>query len=151
MRILATALAALALTVAGCGGGSGQNDVGSYRQDFLPLNRSLVALGKQVGAGLQTARGKSDARLEREFGAYADRLTGLQKDFARLHPPQKLAREQKDLVRTIGRVQRSLRGIARASRRHDFKAAERSASALVLSSIGLKRARERLVRDVRKG
>jgi hypothetical protein len=147
VRVVVIALGALALVVAGCGGQSKQE---SYRKEFQPLNRSLVQLGKQVGVGLQTASGKSDARLKREFAGYADRLGVLQGDFARLDPPDKLAGEQKALIRNIGRVQRSLHGIELAAARHNFKAAKRAAAGLVLSSIGLKRARERLVRDVSK-
>jgi hypothetical protein len=148
MRFLTIALSALAIAVAGCGGGSSES---SYREDFQPVNRSLVRLGQSVGQALRAARGKSDAQIGREFGGYADRLGKIQKDLDDLNPPDKLAREQDGLVRAVGRARRALRGIANAARHKDFNAARQATIRLVISSVGLKKARERLTRDVSKG
>ena len=148
MRLWPLALCALAIALGGCGGQSKQD---SYRKDFEPLNRSLVQLGKDIGRGLQSAPGKSDRRLGREFAGYAGRLGALRRRIAALDPPDKLRGDQRALVRTVGRVDASLRGIELAAAHHDAGVAQRSTAALVLSSIGLKRAREHLVRDLGKG
>jgi hypothetical protein len=148
VRLLVVALSLCAVTVAGCGGQSKQ---ASYRKDFQPLNRSLVQLGRQVGGALQTSRGKSDEQIRREFGSYAARLDKIQGDFDGLDPPGKLAGEQDSLVRAIGRVKSALRGIELAAAKKNFNAARRATIRLVLSSVGLKRTRERLTRDLGKG
>ena len=148
LRLFAVALSALAIAAAGCGGESKQE---SYRKEFQGVNRSLVQLGLAVRQGFQTAPGKSNGRLRREFGDFADRLHKIRGDLDGLDPPSRLASEQGAVLRAMARVEGGLRGIERAAAKGNFNAARRATVRFFVASASLKRARQRLNRDVRKG
>jgi hypothetical protein len=146
-RLLAVALSALAIAVAGCG----ESKQESYRKGVQAVNRDLGQLGRVVFRGLVSARGKTNPQFRREFSGYANRLHKIQGDLDRLDPPSRLAREQDALVRAIGQLQRSLRGVADlAAGKATVTAARRALNGLFITSAAVKRARERLTRDAAK-
>jgi hypothetical protein len=131
----------LCLAVAACGGGGDQ----SYKEDFAPINRGLVALGDEVESGLLTA---NDATLATRFAGYARRLGRLREQLDDLDPPDSLREDHDALLAAIGATRRDLDGIAGAARRSDAAAAKAAATALVRDGARLEEERAALAREL---
>ncbi|HEY8771114.1 MAG TPA: hypothetical protein VIM03_11265 [Thermoleophilaceae bacterium] len=143
VHVLALLLAA-ALLVVGCGG----SDSKTFRQDFRPLNARIVKLGRDVGASVTGASGKSDRQIEQTFGALATRTGSLRKQVDALDPPDNLKGDRQDLVDSMGDARDALGQIASAARKSDPQAARRATIQLVAASGDLRSARLRLARAV---
>jgi hypothetical protein len=132
------------LVAAGCGESAEEK----YRGDFAPLNDEIVALGKEVGATIEEAGGRTDAQLADAFSDYARELDELRQQVEQLEPPDDLADEQSALVEAMGEVQGSLARIAEAALGGDPDAARDATVELIPSSRRLSQAREALARAV---
>jgi hypothetical protein len=121
--------AALAL-LAGCG----QSKEDKFKADFKPLNDELLKLGKDVGRGVTTATGKTDAQLAGEFGGFARRTGDLRGRIDDLDPPDKLRADHRRLVAALGSLQTDLSGIQAAATRHNARAAGLATRALISDS-----------------
>jgi hypothetical protein len=131
----------LCLAVAACGGGGDE----SYKEDFAPIDRGLVALGDEVESGLRTA---DDATLATRFAGYASRLGGLREQLNELEPPDRLRERHDALLAAIGATKTDLAGIASAARRSDAAAAKTAATALVRDGARLEEERAGLAREL---
>jgi predicted nucleic acid-binding Zn-ribbon protein len=139
----------VALTGIAVGAGCGEDQRDAYADDFQSLSRRLVALGEEVELSIQTASGKSDEQLQREFDKLADRLGRLRRELDGLDPPDDLASTQKELVEAMDAVEAALRGIERAAAGGNAGAARRSTIELVRASEGVRAARRELARETR--
>jgi hypothetical protein len=141
---VAAGLAVLAaiLAAAACGDSAEEK----YRNDFAPLNDEIVALGRQVGATINEAGGRSDAQLADAFGDYARELGDLQQQVGELEPTESLAGRHDTLVAAMGEVQGSLARIAEAALQRDAGAARRATLELIQGSQRLSDAREAVAR-----
>jgi thymidine phosphorylase len=132
------------LVAAGCGESAKEK----YRNDLAPLNDRIVALGKQVGATIDEAGGRTDAQLADAFGDYARELGDVQQQLEQLEPPEDLADEQSKLVEAMGDVQGALARIADAALSGNPDAAREATVELIPGSRSLSEAREALARAV---
>jgi hypothetical protein len=132
------------LVAAACGESAEEK----YRNDFTPLNDRIVALGKQVGATIDEAGGRTDAQLADAFGDYARELGDLRQQVEQLEPPDDLADEQTKLVDAMGEVQGALARIADAALSGNPDAARDATVELIPGSRRLSEAREALAREV---
>jgi hypothetical protein len=115
------ALLAVAL-VAGCGdSGTSKED---YAKEYRPINDEFVALGREVGATVQTAKGQTDAALEKRFGDQAKRVGELKSRLEDLDPPDDYKSDHDKLVEAMGVVQSDIQKIADAAGSHDAAAAK---------------------------
>jgi hypothetical protein len=144
--VLAALFAAAALAlVAGCG----EDQREAYADDYRPLSRDLIALGESVGRAVQSAEGKSDEQLEREFDGFADQLGRLRRDLEQFEPPDDLAPVHDELVEAMRAAETALRGIEEAAAASDPEAARRSTIELARASEDLRDARVELTRRTR--
>src|SRR4051794_1353706 len=86
-RLLILPLLVAAL-LAGCGGGSDEND--KFAKQFEPVNDQLLALGGRVGQALQNASRTSDSMLAGEFSGYATQMRAIGHRIDALKPPNDL-------------------------------------------------------------
>jgi hypothetical protein len=136
-----------AVAVAGCGGKSTDE---TYKDDYPPLSRKIVALGGEVGKAIQNAGNSTNQQLADAFGNFAQRLGDLQNQVDDLNPPKDLEDEQSALVSAMGNVQRDLHDISDAASKGDPKAARAATVQLIKDSPKLASARRTLNRAVDK-
>jgi hypothetical protein len=134
-RLVGLMLLCLALTACGDGGDE------SYKQDFPPIDRGLVALGDEVESGLRSA---DDATLATRFAGYAQRLGRLRRQLSDLEPPDSLRKRHEALVAATRATRSDLDAIARAAREADAAAAKAAATALVRDGARLEEARREI-------
>jgi hypothetical protein len=127
----------LCLALTACGG----DDDKSYKQDFPPIDRGLVALGDEVESGLRSAE---DATLATRFAGYAQRLGRLRGQLSDLEPPDRLRKRHDALLAASGATRADLDAIATAARQSDAAAAEAAATALVKDGARLEEARREI-------
>ena len=130
-----------ALAVAGCGGKSTED---TYKDDYPPLSRKIVALGGEVGRSIQNAGNSTNQQLADDFGNYAQRLGDLQQQVDDLDAPKDLDDRQGALVSAMGDVQGDLNDISKAASKGDPKAARAATVELIRDSAKLASARRAL-------
>jgi hypothetical protein len=144
--LASAALLGAALTLpAGCG----ENEREAYGEDFRPLSRQIVALGDRVGTAIAQADERTDAQIEREFGALADELGRLGREVEGLDAPDELAGTEEKLLVAMNEAERGLRGIERAAEAGDADAARQSTIELLQASEDLRSSRRKLARESR--
>jgi hypothetical protein len=136
----------IALGLSACG----KSTEDEYKEAFPPINRGLIALGDDVGAGLRDAGGSDDQALAREFGAYSRRLGGLRERLDGLDAPSGLGGDHDALLTAAATVRTALADVAAAARRGDTAAARDAATRLVRGGARLDEARSELARAVRR-
>jgi hypothetical protein len=149
IRLLALLVSALAaVAVAACGGGDSTAD--TYKDDFPPINRRLVALGSEVGDTIGNAGSSTDQELADDLGREARQLGDLQQQLDDLDPPEDLAGDQDALVSAMDAAQGDLNAIAAAVRDGDVGAAREATRKLIRDSNDLRDSRRRLAAAVAK-
>jgi hypothetical protein len=143
-RSLCLALAAL-LLVAGCGDSKSE----TFTKDFRPINARIVALGRDVGAAVTGASGKSDHQIQDTFTALGKRATALRKQVDQLDPPSKWKKDRDELSVAMNDAAKALDAIAAAAAKGDPQAARRATIQLVAASGDLRSSRQRLARTAR--
>jgi hypothetical protein len=138
-RLVGLMLLCLALTACGDGGDE------SYKQEFPPIDRGLVALGDEVESGLRSA---DDATLATRFSGYGRRLGRLREQLADLEPPDSLRKRHDALLAAMGATRSDLEAIASAARQADAGAARAAATSLVRDGARLEEERAALVREL---
>ena len=141
VQALCLALAVL-LLVAGCGDDKSK----TFTKDFRPLNARIVALGRDVGAAVTGASGKSDRQIQTSFGALGTRTTALRKQVDDLDPPGKWQNDRNDLSEAMNDAGKALNAISAAAAKGDPQAARRATIQLVAASDDLRSSRLRLAR-----
>lgn len=136
---------ALALALCACG----ESTEEKYEDGFPPIDRGLVALGRDVGEGLRGAGESGDRALAGEFGVYARRLERLRERLGELEPPGPLERDHEAALDAAASAHTALTGVAAAVRAGDAAAARGAATRLVRAGAHLEDARSRLARRVR--
>ena len=144
-RALVGALAALALGLAGCGGDDGAS-AEDFKRDFAQVNDQILAIGDDIGNGISSARGETDAELAREFAGLAKRARAAKTRLDGLEPPEDLEDERDRLSAALERGAADLTDIAAAARTHDAKAARSATQRLVRDSPPIRNARRALAR-----
>jgi len=143
-RLLGVLLIVLGLTTCG------KSTEDEYKEGFPPIDRGLVALGDDVGAGLRQAGGSGDRALAAEFGRYSRRIGGLRERLEALEAPGGLAKDHAALVAATGAVRATLDDVAGAARRGDATAARDAATRLVRGGARVDEIRSELAREVRR-
>jgi hypothetical protein len=134
-----------AVAVAGCGGKSSED---TYKDDYPPLSRKIVALGGEVGKSIQNAGKSTNQQLADQFDGYAKRLGDLKQQVDDLDPPKDLENRQGALVSAMGDVQADLQDISDAASKGDPKAARAATVKLIRDSATLASARRALNKAV---
>ena len=151
---LVTALLAVGLLV-GCddddnGGGNGGDDAAELKERFdtgyRPINDEFLALGKEVGEVISTAKGQSDAALATKFKSLATRVAALKPRLDRLEPPPEYEEDAKRVSEAMALVGRDLDEIALAADAGDAAAARTHTQDLVRHSEEVRIARRKLAR-----
>jgi hypothetical protein len=124
----------------------GKSTDDKYKQEFPPIDRGLVALGRDVDDGL---RGAQDRRLAGDFSGYARRLGQLRERLAALEPPDALQGRHAELLAAMRATHGDLTGVAEAARRGDAAAAGAAATRLVRDEARLEGLRSGLARAAR--
>jgi uncharacterized protein YukE len=139
-------LVAAAVAAPACGGSAKS----TYKDDFPPISRKVVALGQKVGKTVDSAGQASNGQLADDFGRYGREMGDLGKQLAGLDPPKDLAGAQDRLVSAMGAVQGALDDISQAVRRGDPGAARSATAQLIQRAQRLRDARTTLAVAVRK-
>jgi hypothetical protein len=137
---------ALALGALGCGG---DDDTG-FRDDYLAESGEIGAIGIDIGRTLNAAGRQSNAGLARQLTDLARRAQGSVRDLEALDPPEDLTDEHHALVGALERGTGDLRAIASAARSGDRGKARAATRKLAMDSVGIRTARRRLNRLVRR-
>jgi hypothetical protein len=141
VQVLLVALAAM-LLVAGCGDDKSK----TFTKDFRPINARIVVLGRDVGAAVTGASGKSDRQIQTTFGALGKRITVLRTQVDKLDPPGKWENDRNNLSEAMNDAGKALNAIAAAAGKGDPQAARRATIQLVAASDDLRSSRLRLAR-----
>jgi hypothetical protein len=142
-RIILAVLLAASL-IAGCGGGSDEND--AFNKDYKAVNDQLLRLGDTVGQALQGAPQTSDAMLAGEFSGFATQLDEVRRRIDALKPPDDLKPKVDALATAVATLSKDLRDIAHAATVHDTTGAREATEALVRDSRAARAARRALAR-----
>jgi hypothetical protein len=149
---LLAALLALGL-LAGCGGDDGpskEEEAAEVKEEFSegfkPINDDFLALGERVGRAVQTARGKENSELTREFGEIADEVRELRTRLERLEAPPEWEADKKRLSAAMALVGDDTRQISVAAATGDADKARTEAQQLVRHSVEVRTARRALAR-----
>lgn len=152
---LLTALLAVGL-LAGCGGGddgggSGAGDDAAELKErfdtgYRPINDQFLALGRETGEAINTAKGKSNAALATKFKSLSSRLAALKARLDTLEPPAEYAVDAKRVSDAMALVGGDLDQLARAADAGDAAEARTQAEELVRHSEAVGTARRALAR-----
>ena len=135
-------LAAGAVTLTGCG----ESEKDKFAEQYKPLNDRLLKVGRDLGTALQTARGKSNRQLSRQFAAFALRLQALNKGVRKLEAPSDLEDDRKELATQIDATVENLEAISGAAANNDPEGAAAATVDLGTSSRALNRAQNKLAK-----
>ena len=114
------ALLALVLLVAGCG--KDQDFIDGYNKATKPL----TALNRDIGGTVNGATGASNAKISKEFAGLAGRADKVNRDLAKLDPPDDAKRPFGDLRAALKKGTDDLRAASTAadeSNTRDFASA----------------------------
>jgi hypothetical protein len=139
-RLVGVLLLCVALTACG------KSTEEKYKDDFPPIDRSLIVLGEDVGEGLRDA---DDPHLAEQFAGYARRLGSLRQRLDGLEAPDPVAKDHAALLAAMAVVRRALADVTAAARRGDAAAAGDAATRLVRGGARLDEVRADLAREVR--
>jgi len=130
---LACGVVAIAIGIAGCGGG-GDDETDSFSDAYKPVNADLLAFSTDLSRTAQGASGKSDAQLAREYDGLATDLEAINRRVENLDPPQDLKDELDAMTRDLDSTVGAIEDIAAAARRNDARAAREATRALLVAS-----------------
>jgi hypothetical protein len=151
---LATALLTLGL-LAGCGGdddggNGGGDDVAEVKERFdtayRPINDEFLALGRETGEAITTARRKSNASLATRFESLSTRVTALRGRLDALEPPPEYESDAERVSNAMAVVAGDLNEIAQAAQAGDASEARAQVQELARHSVEVRTARRALAR-----
>ena len=150
---LVTALLAVGL-LAGCGddddGGGGGDDPAELKERFdaayPTINDAFVALGKETGEVIRTAKGKSNAELATTFQTLGTKVAALRGRLDALEPPPEYESDTERLSNVMGVIGEDLRAISQAAQVGDPNEARTQVQELVRHSQEVRTARRALAR-----
>ncbi len=144
--LLTAILAALAL--AACGGSSGGDapTTADFRTEYAPISAVIRGIGDDIGAAVTTAKTKTDAQLQSQFGDLAKRTGDAATALADTHPPDDAAIKQArtELITGVRQGASDLAAISSAASLSDAAAAKAATIKLVEHSAGVKTPRLKL-------
>jgi len=146
--LLTAILAAFAL--AACGGGSSSSSdaptTADFRTEYAPISAVIRGIGDDIGAAVNSAKGKTDAQLQAQFGDLAKRTGTAADALAGTHPPDDAAIEQArdQLISGVRQGASDLAAISSAASLSDAKAAKAATIKLIQHSANVKTPRLKL-------
>jgi len=144
--LLTTILAAVAL--AACGGNSGGDapTTADFRTEYAPISAVIRGIGDDVGTAVTTAKTKTDAQLQAQFGDLAKRTGSAATALADTHPPDDAAIKQArtQLITGIRQGASDLAAISSAASLSDAAAAKAATIKLLQHSTNVKTPRLKL-------
>ena len=144
--LLTAILAALAL--AACGGSSGGDapTTADFRTEYAPISAVIRGIGDDIGAAVTTAKTKTDAQLQTQFGDLAKRTGTAADALENTHPPDDAAIKQArtQLITGVRQGASDLAAISAAASLSDAAAAKAATIKLINHSAGVKTPRLKL-------
>jgi hypothetical protein len=147
LRILAALVAAVLSLglLAACGDDDGGPlSTEEYADKFNPINDEFLALGQEVAATIETAKGQTDATLAGKFGDQAKSVGDLKERLDDLDPPEEYQSDHDKLSAAMGVVQADLQAVSNAARDHDAAGARSAVQKLVKDSAAVRTPRRAL-------
>jgi hypothetical protein len=142
--MLAALCVALALVVAGCGGGD------SFKDDYNEKAKGFTELGQNVQAGLRDSGKKSGADVQKEFNDLAAETGKVRGDVASLDPPDDVKPQFDALLKEVDDSAASLRNFGTAAATDDPAKLREGRTKLVEDSNALIKAEVELRRAIDK-
>ena len=134
LRVLLILVALLAGSLQlGCGGDDGTSKE-DYAKDFKPINDEFLALGREVGTTVQTARGQTDDALAQKFREQSERVGDLKSRLEDIDPPDDYKSDHDKLLDAMGLVQADLMKISTTAAAHDAEGAKAATQKLLADS-----------------
>jgi hypothetical protein len=130
---------AIALTLAGCGGGSGPSRA-AFKRDFAASQKQFRQLGTTIVAEIRGAGAKSDTTLATDFHALAARATRQGSGLSKLQPPAQYKRGVATMVSGFHALGGDLSKIAAAATQHDPTTARAATNAMLADAAKIKSA-----------
>ena len=143
-RRLSVALAVLAAAVVAVG--CGEDNKETFRKDFRPLNEQLVAVGRDIGNSLATARTRTDRQLAADFQRHAARTRETVARLRGLDPPDEYKGDLDRLIAASDKIGKDLQAIADAAKGRDARAARTATVTLIRDGEKGRAARQALAR-----
>lgn len=130
-RIAGVALVVSATALAACGGEDDQAFIDASKQ----ASTEISAIGQDIGTTVSAAGEQTDAELQRQFAALADRTGKAADDVDALDPPNdEIQKTVDDLSSALTKGQQDLENIASAAEASDADAARAATQQLVKDS-----------------
>lgn len=142
-KCLALTAVAGALAVAGCGGDSGPS-AEEAQDKYADLSAQLNDFGEELGTAIASASGKTDAQIDAEFTALANKVDSQVDDIDDLEVPEDVTKAKDDLVEALKDGQSDLQAIASAAQAHDATAAGTATRQLITDSKDIDEAQDQL-------
>ena len=142
-RRLALFVTAAAIALAGCG----ESEEDEFKGDYRPINDELVSIGGDLGMAIETARGKTNAQIARQFGDIARDVAVQNEKLKELEPPDELEDELARMTSGFDDVVAALERIETASKANDADAVRTATVDLVTRSQKVSKAQNRLAAE----
>lgn len=130
-------VAALVITLAGCGAGSAPS-LSAFKSGFSADKAAFRQLGLDLQKAIVTAQSKTDPQLAAEIGALASRAKRQATSLAKLNPPHRFKADLHELVAGFDAVAADLSRISVAADKHDAANAQAGTVALLSDSSRVK-------------
>jgi hypothetical protein len=130
---------AIALTLAGCGGGSGPSRA-AFKRDFAASQKQFRQLGTTIVSEIRGAGAKTDATLASDFHALAAQARRQASALLTLKSPAQYKRNVATMVTGFHALGGDLSKIAGAATKHDPTTARAATNAMLADAAKIKSA-----------
>ena len=132
-------MATVAVALAGCGGGSDSgSSTSDFKKDFAKLDVQLKATGLAVGRAFQTAKGKTDAQVARDFDRVSNQVGAINDKLGKLTAPDAVKDDYETLQTNLSAIEGDLSDVAADARNHDAAKAKKDAATRVRDAAKIK-------------
>lgn len=119
---------------------------GQFNEQFEKVNNDLRALGDRVGQTLNTAKGKSNDELAKQFTALGEGTEEIKRRLDELEPPEDLVPLRDRLSKAVEVVAADLGSMGTTADDNDANGFRKAANDLVRHSVDVRNARRALAR-----